>query len=177
MKPKIKPIPALVLVLGLFLPVCFSYGKVKHKDAPTQIKDSLVIAKRDSSVLSTGWYYVSDSTTTLKRILDKSTDTFSIAPKPIVSAKDFAMVELNEIKEGGQKVIVLTMLLNEEATEKWSIATEKAIDKQLAFVLDNKLLYVVRITTQITVGVATLNRSLYSRQELEKFQTIIESER
>jgi preprotein translocase subunit SecD len=164
-----KTISTLVLIVSLFLSICSSYGKTKHNDTSSQIKDSVV--------LSTGWYYVADTSNVLQRILDRSTDTFSISPKPIVLAKDFAMVEINEIKEGGQKVTVLTMLLNEEGTEIWSRATEKAIDKELAFVLDNKLICVVKITAQITVGVATLNRSIYSRQELEKFQEIIGSER
>jgi preprotein translocase subunit SecD len=186
MKQKIKNTSTLLLLFGLLLSVysgsSSSYEKAKSgdgisEDSEHQIKDSLVTTKRDSTILSTGWYYVVDTGNVIKRILDKSIDSFLIYPKLIVSAKDFTMLEINENNEGGQKNIVLTMLLDEDGTENWSVATEKATDKQLAFILDNKLIHVAKINAQITVGVATISRSNYTRQELEKFRTIIESER
>ena len=69
------------------------------------------------------------------------------------------------------------MRLDKEGTENWSYATQKAIMKKLAFVLDNELLQVATVKSQITGGVTVLNRGDYSRQELENFKTVIESER
>jgi preprotein translocase subunit SecD len=109
--------------------------------------------------------------------LDKSTDTFFIDPKPIVVVKNFTTFEIYESNADGQKYIGLTMRLDEVETENWSVATEKAIGKQLAFILDNRLLHVAKVNSQISACVTALNRGDYSKSELENFKTIIESER
>ena len=147
------------------------------EDPEHHIKDSPNITKHDSTILYTGWYYIVDTDNGFKRQLDKSTDTFFIDPKPIVVAKNFTTFEIYESNAGGQKYIGLTMRLDEQGTENWSVATEKAIGKQLAFILDNKLLYVAKVNSQITAGVTALNRGDYSKAELENFKTIIESEK
>ena len=147
------------------------------EDPEHHIKDSPNITKHDSTILYTGWYYIVDTDNGFKRQLDKSTDTFFIDPKPIVVAKNFTTFEIYESNAGGQKYIGLTMRLDEAGTENWSVATEKAIGKQLALILDNRLLHVAKVNSQITAGVTALNRGDYSRAELENFKTIIESER
>ena len=147
------------------------------EDPEHHIKDSPISTKHDSTILYTGWYYIVDNDNGFKRQLEKSTDTFYIDPKPIVVAKNFTTFEIYESNAGGQKYIGLTMLLDETGTENWSVATEKAIGKQLAFILDNKLLHVAKVNSQITAGVTALNRGDYSTVELEKIKTIIESEK
>jgi preprotein translocase subunit SecD len=147
------------------------------EDPEHHIKDSPNITKHDSTILYTGWYYIVDTDNGFKRQLDKSTDTFFIDPKPIVVAKNFTTFEIYESDAGGQKYIGLSMRLDEDGTEKWSDATEKAIGKQLAFILDNRLLQVAKVNAQITAGVTALNRGDYSRAELENIKTIIESEK
>ena len=141
------------------------------------IKDSPDITKHDSTILYTGWYYIVDTDNGFKRQLDKSTDTFFIDPKPIVTAKNFTTFEIYESNAGGENYIGMTMRLDGKGTENWSVATEKAIGKQLAFILDNRLLQVAKVNSQITAGVTALNRGDYSRAELENFKTIIESEK
>ena len=94
-----------------------------------------------------------------------------------MTAKNFTTFEIYESNAGGQKYIGLTMRLDQTGTENWSVATEKSIGKQLAFILDNRLLQVAKVNAQITAGVTALNRGDYSRAELENFKTIIESEK
>lgn len=147
------------------------------EDPEHHIKDSPDITKFDSTILYTGWYYIVETDNGFKRQLDKSTDTFSIDPKPIVVAKNFTTFEIYESNAGGQKYIGLTMRLDEAGTENWSVATAKAIGKQLAFILDNKLLHVTKVNAQITAGVTALNHGDYTRAELENFKRIIESEK
>lgn len=147
------------------------------EDPEHHIKDSPDITNHDSTILYTGWYYVVDSDNGFKHQLDKSTDTFFIDPNPSVTAKNFTTFEIYESNTGGQKHVGLTMRLDQTGTENWSIATEKSIGKQLAFILDNQLLYVAKVNAQITAGVTALNRGDYSKAELENFKTIIESEK
>jgi preprotein translocase subunit SecD len=146
------------------------------KDSEHYIKATLNLANPDSTVLNTGWYYIVYDESGFKRQLEKSTDTFYLDPKPIVIANNFTKFEIYESKAGGQSYVGLTMILDELGTENWSVATEKAIGKQLAFILDNRLLHVASVNSQITGGVTALNRSDYSKRELENIKRIIEAE-
>jgi len=68
------------------------------------------------------------------------------------------------------------MQLDKEGTKNWSIATENSRGKHLAFVLDNRLLQVAKVNSQITGGMTALNRGDYTQQELEKVKIIVERE-
>lgn len=132
--------------------------------------------KNDSTILYTGWYFIVETDSGIKRQLDKSTRIYSIHPKAIVTAKNFTRLEIYESNAGGQKYLGLSMQLDKEGTKNWSMATEKTIGRHLAFILDNRLLQVAKVNSQITAGMTALNRGDYTRQELENFRTIIERE-
>jgi preprotein translocase subunit SecD len=120
---------------------------------------------------------VVDTPNKYKRQLDKSDETFYLDPKPIVTVKNFTTFEIYESNSKDNKYLGLAMRLDKEGTESWSNATYRAIGNKLAFVLDNRLLQVAMVNSQITGGVTALNRGGYTRQELENFKTIIESEK
>lgn len=146
------------------------------EDPEHYIKDSPEITKHDSTILYTGWYYVVDTDNGYKRQLDKSNETYFIDRHPIVTASNFTKLEIYE-SNGNIKYFGLSIRLDKKGTESWSVATEKAIGKQLAFILDNRLLQVAKVNSQITGGVTAINRSDYSKTELENFKTVIESEK
>lgn len=77
---------------------------------------------------------------------------------------------------GGRYSYRLTMQLNREGDKLWAIATKKSIGKQLAFILDNRLLHVATVISPVFSGVTVIDRGNDSRQEIEKVKTIIESE-
>ena len=147
------------------------------EDPEHHIKDSPDILKHDSTILYTGWYYVVDTSNGYKRQLDKSDETYYLDPRPIVTAKNFTTFEIYESIFKDKKDFGLSMRLDKEGTENWSNATLRALGSKLAFVLDNRLLQVAMVNSQITGGVTALNRGDYTRQEFENFKTIIESEK
>lgn len=125
MKSKISLLLLAILILG----ACSSNSRSKTgdrllEDPEHEIKDSPDISKHDSTVLYTGWYYLVDTENGFKRQLDKSTDTFFIDPKPIVTAKNFTALEIYESSAGGKNHFGLMMRLDETGTENWSVATE-----------------------------------------------------
>ena len=179
-----KNMTTLLLSLMLLLTGCADNSSANQKigdrlleDPEHHIKDSPDILKHDSTILYTGWYYVVDTPNGYKRQLDKSDETFYLDPKPIVTAKNVTTFEIYEGNYKNKKYFGLTMRLDKEGTENWSNATYRAVGNKLAFVLDNRLLQVAMVNSQITGGVTALNRGDYSRQELESFKTIIESEK
>jgi hypothetical protein len=178
-----KFLKTLILPIALLLTACSNYnsqtklGDRHLKDSEHHIKDSPIITWHDSTILNTGWYYILENENDFKRQLEKTTDTFYIDPKPIVVAKNFTSFEIYESNAGGQKYVGLIMRLDKTGTESWSVATKRAIGKELAFILDNRLIHVAKVNSQITTGVTALNRDDYSKAELENIKTIIESEK
>ncbi len=133
--------------------------------------------RRNNLILRTGWYYIADTDSGVKLQLDRTTDSFYISPKPIITAENILNLEIFESDAGGQKSFGVSMRLDETGTQNWNIATGKTIGHHLAFVLDNRLLQVAQVNAHISTGVAALNRGIYTKQELENFKRIIERER
>lgn len=146
------------------------------EDPEHHIKDNPQINKHDSTILYTGWYYVVDTNNGFKRTLDKKSETYFIDRNPIVTVNNFTELEVYETN-GTNKYLGLSIRFDQKGTESWAIATEKSIGKKLAFILDNQLLQVAEVNSQITGGVSAINRGDYSKTELENFKTIIESEK
>lgn len=174
----------LLFSLMFLLTGCADNSSAKRKisgrflEAPEHhIKDTPDILKHNSTILNTGWYYVIDTPNNYKRQLDKSEETYYLDPKPIITAKNVTTFEIHESNYNNKKFFGLTMRLGKQGTENWSYAAQKAIMKKLAFILDNRLLQVATVNSQITGGITALNRRDYSRQELENFKIIIESEK
>lgn len=147
------------------------------EDPEHHIKDDKNILKHDSTILYTGWYYIIDSPNNFKRQLDQSDEGYYLHPKPIVTAKNFSSIEIYESGSLTKKNLGLTIRLDKEGVKNWSYATLKATGNKLAFILDNRLLQVSLVNSQITDGITALNRGIYSKQELENFKIIMESEK
>jgi preprotein translocase subunit SecD len=182
---KVTNMPKLFLSIVLLLAACTnntaSNGKNKVDDALAKdsglTKDRQKAFSQDTTSLNTGWYYIVDTANGFKRQLDKSTEAFFIDPTPIVTAKNLTTLEIHESNVNGNTHLLLIMRLDKNGTENWIAATGNSVGKQLAFILDDKLLRVPKVNSQITAGVTALNRGDYSRQELEKFKAIIETEK
>lgn len=124
----------------------------------------------DSISLQTGWYYVKD--TGLKRELYRSKEIYLINPDPIVTSKNVVSSEIYE-SNVSEKSFGLKMQLDEKGAKAWSIATERATNQQVAFILNNYLLQVATVNGQIDGGVTALNRDIYTKQDLDSFKTLI----
>ena len=157
----------LVFLTALILTSCETTNQ-RNNDK----QDAKVVLANSDSTLQTGWYYIKDSDG-LKRQLDRDTTWYSIDPTPIVTAKNIEAIEIYESNFGD---VGLSMQLDSEGTKVWSEATDRAAGKQLAFILDDKLLHVPRVNSQIIVGMTALNRGIYSRQDLERFKKRIEGQ-
>lgn len=168
----------LILFFALTLTGCTNNDS-QAKVSDTAMQHFAETTKPDSTYLYTGWYYVTNNENGFKRQLDKSAETFFIDPTPIVTAKNFTTFEIYESNpdRNGEKYLGLAIQLDKTGTENWSIATEKAIGNYLAFILDDQLLHISFVNSQITLGVTALYRGDYSREELEKIKSIIESEK
>jgi preprotein translocase subunit SecD len=125
-----------------------------------------------NDMLATGWYYVVDNDH--RRQLEKDTIFYFIDTTPIVAPKHFTTLE---VTEDNWHNAMLVIKFDKEGTKAWSNATAKYIGRRLALIIDNKLMIAPKVNSQITGGVSALNAKWYSKQDLEKFKTIIEKEK
>ena len=129
---------------------------------------------RQDSILITGWYYIVDSDSGYRRQLEMDTLFYFIDPTPIVSVKHFTTLEVTENKWHDAMLVIR---FDKKGTKAWSEATKKYIGKQLALIIDNKLIVTPEVNSQITGGVSALGTAWYTKQDLEKFKAIIEKEK
>lgn len=130
------------------------------------------ITSKSDSTLETGWYYVLKTDDGVRRELDRDTTYYFLDSLPIVTAKNIVKFNIYTSVYGD---VGMSMQLDEEGTRAWSIATRKATGQQLAFVVDDKLLHVAIVNSEITGGMTALNRGIYTTQELEEIQKQIEN--
>jgi hypothetical protein len=121
-----------ILILASFLFSCGSTdpnGKLlRIEDPKHHIKGSPDILKIDS-VLSTGWYFVSDTPTAYKRQLIKTSESYDITPVPIVTAVNFDKVSLFHEKD----CWALITWLDKKGTQTLNTAMQKAKGKKTCF--------------------------------------------
>ena len=124
--------------------------------------------------LKTGWYYIADKPTPFKRQLEKTQTSYFINPVAIVTAKQIAKVGIADDDIRHAKYVAIKF--NDAATNAFSIATAKSIHQKIALIIDDKLIIAPTVQAQITSGVSAINRGDYSKEELERFVTIIKTE-
>lgn len=146
-------------------------------DPEHHIKDKPKITQHNNTILYTGWYYVADGGKGFKRQLDKSKESYFIDRHPIITASNFTAFSIDGSTLGGAKYSYrLIIQLDNAGAGRWAVATKKSIGKQLAFILDNRLLYVAKVFNPILNGTTVIDRG-NSKEEIEKLKAIIESER
>ena len=150
---------------------CIDFGDEKF--FANLYSNSRDLTSGQDSILKTGWYYVSESETNYKRQLDKTSEFYFIDPNVIVPVEQFDKLELTESKYDNEKYPMIIIRFDSKGTDNWSIATEKSIGGKLALIINDKLVIVPKVNAQITAGVSAINRSDYSKQDInEIFKTI-----
>lgn len=167
----------LICIFCLMISLTNSNGQITPKQDDLKVKmDSLYSQILKDSILVTGWYYIIDTENGFKRQLDKSDETYYIDPRPIVIKDNFSKTEIYEtdFKGAYTDYVGLTIRLDETGSDSWAIATERAINKRLALIINNKLVNAPQVNAQITSGLTALNRVEYSKMEIEKFKNLID---
>lgn len=165
----------LFLVFLSVYAICYANKHVKVDKSHLIINKEIKEAAKnniETKTLCTGWYFVSDTITDFKYFLEKSNENYYINPNPIVVKNNIKSKEIYKSDFKGQykDYIGLRMQLDRLGTKNWAYATEKAMFKKLAFIIDNKLICTPQVNSQVTWGITTINRSEYSQEEIETFK-------
>lgn len=126
---------------------------------------------RDSTLV-TGWYYIANTENGFKRQLDKTDDFYFIDPKPILVKEHFSKVEIyatEDFKEQFGHPFALAIMIGKDYKDIWANATEKSTGKWMALIIDNMLVSAPKVMMKIENGKSSLNRGVYTKEELESF--------
>ena len=160
-------IPIALLSTVILLSIC---GKQDEKENSSMSLEDCYQQNIESATLMTGWYYISDTDSGFVRQLDKTDTFYKINPFPIVTAADISTLTIEKNNFGNTYLFIK---FGTRGTESWREATRKAIGKNLAFIVDDKLLNAPYINMEIPNGNSALNRNDYSKEEFEKIEQAI----
>ena len=162
---------SIILLAILTLTNCSSDAQINSVDQDKIIETTFQTNIKDST-LATCWYYIIETNNGFKIQLDKATEFYFIDPRPIVTKENFKELEIFETDFGGtyEDYIGLKIKLDRIGGERWAEATEKSKGGRLALIINGKLVNAPVVNAQITGGMTSLNRTEYSRQELEVFE-------
>ena len=162
-----------LLIAVLLLSILFLITNNKNKNNNENIQMSLDDCFKkniEDSTLMTGWYYISEIEDGFVRQLDKTDEFYNINPYPIATAEDIARLSVESNNLGKA---YLLMKFGKNGAEYWREATKKTIGKNLAFIVDDKLLCVPHVNMEIANGNSALNRTDYTKEELEIIEQTI----
>jgi hypothetical protein len=123
------------------------------------------------SVLTTGWYYVTEKSKGFERKLDKSDETFYLNPMPIAVQDNFSSVEMYETNFSGSRpdYAGLTIVLDDYGRKAFALATYNSYDGHVALVINNKLVSAPLVKTIVTDAFTFLRRGEYSLSDVKAF--------
>jgi hypothetical protein len=130
-----------ILISLMWFTGCGSVDSSSNKDGIEEQEVS-----RQDSILITGWYFIVTNDNGYKRKLEIDTGFYFIDPTPIVSAKHFTNLE---VTENNWHDAMLVIKFDKKGTKAWSEATEKYIDKHMAFIIDDKLIVTPKVNSHI----------------------------
>ncbi len=161
----------MIVVYSIALSSCSSEKHNENNVVKNINIDSIYNQILKDSILVTGWYYITETDNGFKRQLDKTDEYYFIDPKPILVKEQFDKVEIFETDFKGQypDYTGLKIQISQKHVNIWADATEKSIGYRLGLIIDNKLVNAPQVNARIEGGMTSLNRSVYSKKELEEF--------
>jgi hypothetical protein len=135
--------------------------------------------------LYTGFYFINDTATSLKRQLIKTNDVYNIDPTPIITAKNFDKVEMFHEKD----CYALFIWLDKKGSQLLDIAKQSYKGKKFALIVNNQLLRIQLVDdpqfatvgkkddTRIYGQVLVFPCNSFLPAELKNYETIISNEK
>ena len=136
--------PKTLLLLSAFALLLFSCESGPKAPAKPPVDHEKVIAAAhqtnlETSTLVTGWYHVIEDSNGFARTMDDFPETLFIDPKPIVTKAHVKEAFISESDYGGKNI---SLEFEETGAKAWADATEKAIDKKVACIIDDVLSFI-----------------------------------
>jgi len=161
-----------IIVLGVVLLTCqSSISGLTRDEFETKI-DSVEKANLAGNKLDDGWYETTTNENDFMRIDKLTQNQYFINPKPIILPDNFFSGEEFENQEG---VKGLSVYFDETGIESWARATHDNTDSYLIFILDNEILTVQYVNSQITNGASAFWKSDLTDNQWRRIKSMIKN--
>lgn len=171
-----KTLPIYIaLIVGILFPSCNILNRNNQLNNQNFISTTL---NKQNNTLCTGWYYVSTDSTNFIRTLDKTNEKFFINPAPIVTSEHFDKCEIyetNDSKIAQEHQFALSIQIHRRYAFAWTDATTVNQGKRVALIINNKLVSTPMIVGKIDNGASSLDRGIYTENELLALKKEIDS--
>ena len=129
-------------------------------------KSRIVKYPKSPDYLVTGYYHISKDSDKYQRQLYGTTLKYNLIPTPIITVENFTNVAVDKNNFGNYYIHIG---LDESGGQKWSEETAKSIGDSLAIIVNNELIQVALVMSQITSPVTAINPRDLTKSQAEKY--------
>lgn len=126
----------------------------------------MVNYRKSPDYLVTGYYHLSKDSEKYQRQLYGTTLKYNLVPTPIITVDDFTNASVDKNNFGNYYIHID---LDEAGGRKWSEETAKSIGDSLAIIVNNELIQVALVFSQITAPVTAINPKGLTKSQAEKY--------
>ena len=125
--------------------------------------------------LKTGWYIVTDSIQGIPKEtnINSKKELIYIDTIAKLTSKDIELFYLSPDSRD-KNILNLIMYFDKKGTKKWALLTKQSIHKDLAFIINNKVLMTPTVHSQITSGVSVLWGNNYTPEEMIAIKELLQ---
>jgi preprotein translocase subunit SecD len=123
-------------------------------------------SKADSSLVSTGFYFLDENGQGIELKKDHSDEVYTLSRTPFVSVKNILRATAQKNVIDGRTTYGVTIVLDNAGTKDLEQATGNSAHPYMAIVIANRLLYVVKNTSKIKTGIVQIALVDYSEKEM-----------
>ncbi len=126
--------------------------------------------KNQNEYLQNGWYEISKSESGVIRKDKRTNEKYYLVSEPIVTSKNIESYEEFSNFEGHEGI---ALYFDNKGTERWRIATKNSTGSYLIFILENEIISVQKVNSEITGGVSAFWKNLQTENEWKKLKEIL----
>jgi hypothetical protein len=176
----------LTLFQSFFLLSCSDETPAKHPSQPEDmaqpvaywINDSLGNSLIDTTYMTTGFYLLAGKTEPgVKMRMDRSDEIYAINPEPFASVKTFRDVRIERSQHDNNVYTSLCITMDEQGTQDLKKGLANSLNKDIAVVIANRLLYVARNKMATSNGTMCISMQSYTEDEIEAMRKAVEQKR
>lgn len=142
------------------------------------INDSLGKPLIDTTYMMTGFYLLAaNDEPGVKMRKSHSDEIYAIDPTPLASVKNLRNVRIDRLQDDDNTYISLCLTMDEQGTQDLKNGLKNSLDKDIAVVIANRLLYVARNKMATSNGTMCVSMQSYSEDEIEAMRKAVEEKR
>ncbi len=130
--------------------------------------------------LDSGWYFITEQETESKLVQNRFTgEDIFINNNPIIKASESSTIAIENQNWGGQDYIIIQLIFEGDAKEKWANATERMsrTNEKAAFIYKDQVISTVYAFLRMDNGYAAVSNKNFTKELLNKIVADLKREK